>query len=255
MNVNKAHVKRQFNRSAPQYDGVSTMQRDIVDVLLSEIPSVHINDLCDLGCGTGYALSRLRKIYPTARVIGVDMAAAMLKETAHRLGDDKSLLIQGDIENLPFMPQSVDLCLSSSAIQWCDADRAIGQISNVLRPGGYTLISSFLTGTLRDWRELWGRNDQNFLSLRELKRVISSSGLVLERIWCEPRIQSFNSFEHALNSVRSLGAGNASNHRAKGLMGRATLQRVIEQVDSIIQSNGSIDMRYEVVYAKAYKQA
>jgi len=256
MNINKAHVRRQFNRSATCYDNVAVMQRYIVDALLAELPSTpefKIRQLCDIGCGTGYGLSSLRKAYPFSKPVGLDLAPAMLQQAELAVGSNKAYFLQGDIEALPFAPNSMDLCISSSAIQWCDAETAVRQISNVLRPDGQVLISSFLFGTLQNWRELWGRNDQNFLRLSDFKNAFSGSGLVLEKLWTEPYIQSFGSFNDAQKSIRSLGAGNASSTRPKGLMGRAKLKQIIEKVDHIVRHNGSIDLHYEVVYAKASK--
>ena len=254
MNINKGHVKRQFDRSAATYDAVSQMQRDIVDVLLSHLESSSVvNDIGDVGCGTGYALSRLNDIYPTARLIGLDMAAGMLDTAVQQLAGGNAFMVQGDIESLPIKPSSLDICFSSSAIQWCDAERSIEQVSNVLKPKGRALVSSFLSGTLLDWRKLWGRNDQQFLSLSEFASAFDRAGLQLERVWSETQTQSFGSFESALNSVRSLGAGNASNQRLKGLTGRARFERIVKQVNDLIDRNGSIDLHYEVVYALACK--
>jgi len=280
MSVDKHQVQRQFDRSAEQYDGLSTMQRDIVDVLMAEVPqslnhaviensSTHIENraktggidtpvICDLGCGTGYALSRLSSIYRRAKLTGLDLAPAMLRAAEQRFsatqrGSIRANFIQGDIESLPFSPNSVDLCFSSSAIQWCNTELAAKQMHAALKPGGSALISSFLAGTLQSWRALWGKNDQSFLSIVEFERAISGSGLVLDRLWAESYIQSFDSFEGALKSVRNLGAGNASGARPKGLMSRARFADITAQVDAIIQQDGVIELNYQVVYAKTTK--
>lgn len=261
MSINKNHVKRQFERSAMQYDSVASMQRKIIDVLAAKLPALAEPSeakVCDLGCGTGDGLLRLLAAYPKAKLTGLDLAPAMLQTAELKLKviEERGQAIeflQGDIEALPFEPHSMDVCFSSSAIQWCDATVAVRQISNTLKPGGSALISSFLRGTLQSWRELWGQNSQSFLSLEEFKAAFSGSGLVLERVWSEPYVQSFDSFNSALASIRHLGAGNASSKRSKGLMGRERLKQIIKQVDTNIQHHGSIDLRYQVVYAKASK--
>ncbi len=253
MSINKQHVKRQFNRSARQYDRVSGMQRTIIDVLLTQLPMSPITELCDIGCGTGYGLSKLAEIYPEARLTGLDLAPAMLQAAKTRIDTKELNLVQGDIENLPFRRQSMSLCFSSSAIQWCDIERSLMQISSTLEPGGYAIISSFLSGTLQSWRELWGHNDQHFLSMNEFKQAFDKTGLTLEEIWSEPYVQSFDSFDAAQRSIRSLGAGNASNNRSKGLMSRDKLTQIVSRVNDLINLNGTIDLNYQVVYAKAIK--
>lgn len=253
MNINKQHVQRQFNRSARKYDRVSRMQRDIVDVLLTQLSASMVTELCDIGCGTGYGLSKLAEVYPEARITGLDLALAMLHTARTRMGTKGMNFVQGDIENLPFRRQSMDLCFSSSAIQWCDLERSLTQISTTLKPGGYAVISSFLNGTLQAWRELWGHNDQYFLSMNEFKQAFDKTGLELEEIWSEPYVQSFDSFEAAQSSIRRLGAGNASNNRSKGLMSRDKLTQIVRRVNDLINLHGSIDLNYQVVYARAIK--
>ncbi|MFQ3244750.1 MAG: malonyl-CoA O-methyltransferase [Arenicella sp.] len=281
MSIDKYQVQRQFNRSAAQYDDLAMMQRQIVDTLMAELPkslnagiidsSVDYgvsgnNDrensdglvICDAGCGTGYALMQLSNIYPGANLTGLDIAPAMLQAAEQRLkaGENKALrvdLLQGDIESLPFSPDSLNLCFSSSAVQWCDVAVVAKQMYAALRPGGSVLISSFLSGTLQSWRQLWDKNDQRFLTLAEFDRAISDSGLVLDRLWTESFVQSFDTFHGALKSVRNLGAGNASAARPKGLMSRARFNDIRAQADAIIQRNGAIELSYQVVYAKAFK--
>jgi malonyl-CoA O-methyltransferase len=274
MSIDKHQVQRQFNRSAAQYDDFASMQREIVDTLVAELPESLSLDISrsgksnredsdslvigDVGCGTGYALLQLSNIYRNAKLTGLDIAPAMLHAAEQRLsaGEDRSVrveLLQGDIESLPFSPSSLNLCFSSSAVQWCDTAVAAKQMYAALKPGGSVLISSFLSGTLQSWRELWGKNDQHFLSLAEFEHAISGSGLVLDRLWTESFVQSFDSFHGALKSVRNLGAGNASGTRSKGLMGRDRFAGIGAQVDAIIQQNGAIELSYHVVYAKAFK--
>ena len=258
MTIDKNQVMRQFDRSAKRYDDVAGMQREIIDHLSFELPSMQLNTdslICDLGCGTGYGLSILSQRYPDTRLIGVDLSTKMLQAVSG-LEIPKLEVLPGDIEALPFAPSSVDICFSSSAVQWCDANLAFGQIYRALKPGGSALISSFLSGTLDSWRAMWGGvNQQSFLTLAETEKALATSGLSIEKIWCEPFIQSFSSFNAALYSVRGLGAGNASQDRAKGLMGRNHLRKVIERADKVIQCSGSIALNYEVVYIKASKLA
>lgn len=281
MSIDKYQVQRQFNRSAAQYDDLAMMQRQIVDTLVAELPkslnagiidsSVDYgisgnNDrensdrlaICDAGCGTGYALMQLSNIYRSANLTGLDIAPAMLQAAEQRLkvDENKALrvnLLQGDIESLPFSPDSLNLCFSSSAIQWCDTAVAAKQMYAALKPGGSVLISSFLSGTLQSWRQLWGKNDQRFLTLAEFDRAISDSGLVLDRLWTESFVQSFDTFHGALKSVRNLGAGNASAARPKGLMSRTRFNDIRAEADAIIQRNGVIELSYQVVYVKAFK--
>jgi len=264
MNLDKRRVGHQFNKSAHLYDGLSGMQREIVDALLAKVcfeqafgGESDFPTICDLGCGTGYALSKIAGKTPSSHLIGLDLAPAMLDIATDRLlgvGARSIEMMEGDIESLPIEAESVDLCFSSSALQWCDNSAAFAEIYRVLKPGGLAVVSSFTSGTLDDWRSLWGgRNDQRFLSEREFSDAASSTGLFVESLTAEQKVQSFYSFEAALASVRDLGAGNAGQSREKGLMGASHFRHVVQQVNELIARNGHISLIYNVVYLVARK--
>lgn len=270
MNLDKRRVGHQFNKSAYVYDGLSGMQREIVDALLNKanlnqmLPMQGVNapTVCDLGCGTGYALSKVVREVSPCNLIGLDLAPRMLQMAAERLANINSQtlnsqtlnFIGGDIEHLPLSESSVDLCLCSSALQWCDNRAAIAEIYRTLKPGGYALLSSFTSGTLGDWRKLWGGvNDQRFLSVSDFEAAAQASGLIVDELSSEQKVQPFFSFKAALASVRDLGAGNAGQSRRRGLMGASRLTHIIAKVNDIISQNGQIDLVYNVVYLVAHK--
>ncbi len=267
MNLDKQRVGHQFNKSAYVYDQHSGMQREIVDALLGKADVKrmlrsqrdNVPVACDLGCGTGYALSKIASEVSPCYLIGLDLAPAMLQLAADRLAKTNNQhlnLLEGDIESSPVSSASVDLCISSSALQWCDNEAAFAEIHRILKPGGYALLSSFTLGTLAQWRELWGGvNNQRFLTLNEFETAARSSGLYVDELSCEQKVQSFLSFDAALASVRDLGAGNAGQSRGRGLMGANRFRRIVAQVNDIIGEKGQIDLVYEVVYLLAHKPA
>jgi len=267
VNLDKQRVGHQFNKSAYVYDQHSGMQREIVDALLGKVDVKQMLSsqrssmpvVCDLGCGTGYALSKVASELSPCHLVGLDLAPAMLHLAAERLAEINNQhlnLLEGDIEGVPLSSSSVDLCISSSALQWCDNEAAFSEIHRILKPGGYALISSFTLGTLAQWRALWGGiNDQRFLSHSDFEASAKSSGLHVDQFSSEQKLQSFLSFDAALASVRDLGAGNAGQSRGRGLMGAKRFKRIIAQVNDLISQKGQIDLVYEVVYMLAHKPA
>ena len=146
-------ILHQFNKAAASYDSVTKVQRDIVDQLISTMPSsMGTETLIDLGCGTGYGLQQLGKRYQALRLYGVDIAPNMLHIAK---AVSRARLLQANLENLPYPDASLDIVFSSSAIQWCDLNKTFSEIKRVLKPGGQFYISSFTQGTLDAWRTLW----------------------------------------------------------------------------------------------------
>jgi len=202
------------------------------------------------GCGTGFGVSCLRKQYPGAHITGVDLSPNMVN-VARRSGQATHSLT-GDIEALPLPSNSFDLSVSSSAIQWCEIAQALSEIVRVTKPNGRILISSFLEGTLASWRSLWGRqNQQYFLSYESLQAALRDSGLEIVTIWREVRTQRFTSFDSAVDSIRNLGAGDASPSRIP--MTREKLGKIKRGIDKIIERQGTIELDYRVVYVNARK--
>lgn len=253
LKLNKLHIQRQFDRSAHTYDGVASMQREIVDQLMLKALSKPASSVLDAGCGTGYALSRLKSSFNDAVVHGLDLAPSMLIEAQKRC--PKAVLSVGDIELMPYASNSQQLILSSSAVQWCDLSLAVAEFNRCLDDGGQLLLSSFCKGTLSSWRKLWGRdNQQRFLAVEEIASAFSGQCWSDVNVWQKEFVQTFYSFAEAVASIRDLGAGDASKGRAQKLMTRAELTTVKQKVSAVIESQGCIKLSYNVIFVSACKR-
>jgi len=253
MSLNKSHIQRQFDRSAIRYDQVANMQKEIVNDLLTNSQL----DWCpesvlDAGCGTGYGLERLINTYPDAIFTGLDLSPSMLK-VAQKNGLNAKFK-QGDIEQLPFEENAFDLTWSTSAIQWCETDKAIAELVRVTRSGGQILLSTFTSGTLQSWRALWSLNEsQRFDSLEKIEAAFINAGASNVRLVTKVYTQTFNSFNEAVNSIRDLGAGNAEEARSRGLFGVTQYKEIKARVEKVIAADGKIELPYFVTFVVAEK--
>lgn len=95
----------------------------------------------DVGTGPGYVAAEVARDRPALRMVGLDLAAAMVAQ-AHRYAawvrvDGRALWPQADGQRLPFPDDSFDLVLSSFALHhWHEPLRVLDEIARVLRPGG-----------------------------------------------------------------------------------------------------------------------
>ncbi|GJF17321.1 SAM-dependent methyltransferase [Mycolicibacterium cyprinidarum] len=89
-------------------------------------------DVLDLGAGTGKLTTRL--VERGLDVIAVDPIAEMLELLSTSLPGTPALL--GTAEEIPLPGDSVDAVLVAQAWHWFDPQRAIQEVSRVLRPGG-----------------------------------------------------------------------------------------------------------------------
>ncbi|HEY7018837.1 MAG TPA: methyltransferase domain-containing protein [Gaiellaceae bacterium] len=110
------------------------------------LPDVTGKDVIELGCGTAYFGSWLKRA-GADRVVGVDVTPAQL-ETARRLNEQHGRgleLIEANAEHVPLPDASFDLVFSEyGASIWCDPKLWIAEAARLLRPRGELV---FMRGT------------------------------------------------------------------------------------------------------------
>jgi ubiquinone/menaquinone biosynthesis C-methylase UbiE len=99
------------------------------------------NTILDVGCGTGRLLRAARRRWPSARLVGVDPSAGMVR--AGTALTPAELHVAG-AEEIPLPDASIDLAFSTIAFHhWSDPERGLRQVARVLRPGGgFVLIDN-----------------------------------------------------------------------------------------------------------------
>lgn len=109
---------------------------------LQLLPDVRGKDVIELGCGTAYVSSWLKR-RGARRAVGVDITPAQLA-TARELDAELGLgleLIEANAEAVPLDDAQFDLAVSEyGASIWCDPYRWIPEAARLLRPGGHLLF-------------------------------------------------------------------------------------------------------------------
>jgi len=137
-----------FDSWAPTYDQ-SFMQRaffdrvhgQVVDVLRRVLGDIAAPVVLDVGCGTGRLLSRVRREFPHATLIGVDASAAMIAEAAKKPALAGVRLEVASAAALPLDDASCDVVLSTISFHhWDDQEAGLRSVARVLQPGGHLLL-------------------------------------------------------------------------------------------------------------------
>ena len=119
---------------APTYQA---MFRTLIDLLAPE-PGTAI---LDVGCGAGSLDRQLaRRLAGANPITAVDANPFLLREAA-ALTEAQGLggairFAPGNAEALPFADATFGCAFSVTVLEECDADRAIGELARVVRPGG-----------------------------------------------------------------------------------------------------------------------
>ncbi|QKJ86453.1 malonyl-ACP O-methyltransferase BioC [Paramixta manurensis] len=217
--VNKQAVAQAFGRAAQSYDHHASLQRQSGEMLMALHTPTRRLSLLDAGCGTGWFSRRWRQ--QGHQVTALDLSSAMLAQAQHAASADHYLL--GDIEALPLPENSVDLCWSNLAVQWCDdLSAAVGEMCRVTRPGGTVLFSTLSAASLSEvevaWRAVDGRSHVNqFLSLAQIKAALQPWGGDLQQTTV---VQAFPDVLAAMRSLKGIGATHLHQGRDQGVLTR-----------------------------------
>jgi SAM-dependent methyltransferase len=115
----------------------------------------------DVACGTGVvAAAAAAAVGPTGRVLGVDLAEAMVqasRQHARELGIGHAAFERMDAEQLTLPDASFDLVLCALGLMYLpDPDAALRELHRVLRPGGRTVLAVWGERERCGWAPLFG---------------------------------------------------------------------------------------------------
>jgi len=97
-----------------------------------------IKDVLEHGCGTGFVLAELQRLFPRARVIGADLFAEGLALARRRFA---GTLVQADILQCNFH-EAFDLIGLFDVLEHLDDDlQVLRALRKQLRPGGHLLLT------------------------------------------------------------------------------------------------------------------
>ena len=97
----------------------------------------------DAGCACGSILQGLRKTNVFSRVLGVDMAEAMITRGRKHFDYTEQELITGTIADIPIESKSVSLLHSAQVLEHIPGeltDKILDEFARVLRPGGRAFL-------------------------------------------------------------------------------------------------------------------
>ncbi|MDX9951893.1 MAG: malonyl-ACP O-methyltransferase BioC [Methylophilaceae bacterium] len=265
--IDKARVRASFDRAAGTYDAAAVLQAEVRQRMLERLDLVKITPqrILDAGCGTGHASRALGRRFPQSRVIALDIALGMLRQTAQQHGLMRRLLGLGnqsgvcaDIERLPLASQSVDLLWSNLAIQWCnDLDAAFGEMHRVMRPEGLLMFSTFGPDTLKELRQASAADPDHvhvsrFIDMHDIGDAIVRAGFSAPVLDVEHFTLTYDDVLAVMRDLKAIGAHNAADGRPRGLLGKGFLRRLTENYEQF-RHGGKLPATFEVVYGHAWK--
>lgn len=259
--------RRAFDRAATSYDEAGVLQREIGARLLEHLEPIRIEPrrILDVGCGTGAQLEPLRRRYPGAQVIGIDLSAAMLARARvrapwwRRFARAGPPLVRADAERLPIASNAADFAFSNLALHWCDPRAFFAEASRALSAGGLLLFSTFGPDTLRELRGAFGAEDpaphvHGFIDMHDLGDALVHAGFADPVMEMETLTVEYADLAAIARDLKRTGGANTMAQRRRGLMTPARWKRVAERYEAH-RRDGALPATCEVVYGHAWKSA
>jgi malonyl-CoA O-methyltransferase len=260
--LDRRQMRRAFERASRSYDRAAVLQAEVRARLLARLQYLKLEPapqiILDAGCGTGHGSRELKKRFPRARVLALDIATGMLREAGRNQGWWRRFdRVCADAERMPLADASVDLIFSNLMLQWCaEPDAVFHEFKRVLKPRGLLTFSTLGPDTLMELRAAWAAVDERthvsrFLDMHEIGDALVRARLAEPVLDVERFTLTYDTAIALMRDLKAIGAQNATAGRPSGLTGRAAFAAVTQAYERF-RIEGRLPATYEVVLGQAW---
>jgi len=267
--INKDKLKRRFSRNAKQYDQYAHVQKIMGNTLVKSIDRTQpVNNILEIGCGTGYVTRQLAETYPNATITAVDIASGMIEVARQSLDSDKVTFICADAETMDF-DNSYDLIVSNATFQWFNHfEDTFEKLVGLLSENGQMHFSTFGEQTFNELHSSFKvvknqmnitddlKPGQTFYNRNELKNkcaiildIYGPTFSIVDSESLEPEF--FTSCQDFLISVKKIGANNAQQNKTR--VHPEFIQNVMAYYDETYRKDGQVKATYHTLFFSILK--
>ncbi|WP_449465515.1 malonyl-ACP O-methyltransferase BioC [Stenotrophomonas humi] len=256
------HVRRAFSRAASSYHAAAVLQQEVAKRLLESLDYLEDKQpqvVLDIGSGPAYSTAVMKKRWPKAQVIALDLAMPMLVEAKKQAGWWRPFSrVCADARALPLADNSVDVIFSNLCLQWVeDLPSVFAGFRRVLKPGGLLVCSTFGPDTLVELREAFAHADDtahvsNFVQIAQFGDALMMAGFrnpVLDR---DLFTLTYDDLPALMRELKAIGATNAMHNRRHTLTGRSRFAAARDAYEPLRRADGKLPSSWEVIYAQAW---
>jgi malonyl-CoA O-methyltransferase len=259
--LDRRAVVSAFDRASTSYDAAAALQERVRNELLGRLDELKVapQTVLDLGAGTGHATRALKRRYPKALTVAVDIAPGMLAQAKSQSRWLRRFeRVRADAYSLPFREASFDLVFSSLMLQWCDdLDAVFAELARVLKPGGLLLFSTFGPGTLAELRDSWAAADgqpnhvNHFFDPPVIGSAMMQAGLAEPVLDVDRIVLQYPDAKTLMRELKAIGAHNVTRGRTRGLTSRRRLAAMTAAYE-LLRRDGKLPATYEVIHATSW---
>ena len=256
-------ILKSFNSVATDYEKNAVLQKEVKSRLLERLEDEAKLDenfrpkhILDLGCGTGWAIPELLKLFDGVKISALDFSENMLNQVAQ---NSQVKTIHHDVHDLPFEDNSLDVIFSNMLIHWCNEKDVFSECMRVLKPGGLLIMSALGETSLVELKHAWLSVDKqphvhDFPALHNLGDDLLKARFEEVVVNAEIITLTYQDVVTLMKDIKASGGHNANELRSKGLMSSDQLQKLSEAYEEF-REDDRIPASYEVVYLRAVKSS
>lgn len=156
-------------------------------VVMSNIPD-YPSSILDVGCASGWFLSRIKKKFPKAKCVGID-----LYRDAIQFGKKKYPKITfkvADAHKIPYKSKTFDLVICTEVLEHIkDPEAALKEIKRILKKNGSAIIELDSGSVLFSivwylWRmsrgNVWSHAHLHSFTVKKLERMLTKTGFEIK---------------------------------------------------------------------------
>jgi malonyl-CoA O-methyltransferase len=261
----KQGIRRNFARRARSYDRHAGMQRRMAHGLVAAVGEslARAGRILEIGCGTGFLTGLIRGANREARLVALDLDAALVEAARRRLGPEAGvawLVADGEAP----LRGEYDLIIANATFQWFTRPgETLAALYRNLAPGG---VLAFSTLGPQTFQELAGALNRAARSLNlPVPPPIPAQGFGDQETWSQglygagfPQVRlarkmATATFPSVKEFLKALQATGATNPRPYPLSPRL-LRALMTAYQTDYGKDGAIPASYDLIWAVAEKR-
>ncbi len=150
-------IKNSFNKSALYYDKWANVQKKCAEIIIDKLEKFNlkkVNNILELGCGTGNLTKLIDEKIQYKNFISIDCALNMLKIASDKVKRKNIYFINANIHELSkWMRKKTyfDIIISNASFQWIkDHDKLAISLKNILKENGRVIFTYFPPDTYKE---------------------------------------------------------------------------------------------------------
>lgn len=261
MNVTQ-EICKGFSKQASVYEKNAKAQNEIGRRLFERLDYLKMQPrfVLDLGCGAGQFTDLLKKRYPQAQIVGLDLSEAMLLESKKKQHQDNNWhLVAGAMQNLPFDSQVFDLVFANQVIHWAPSlPLVFNELNRIMCNEGCLMFTTLGPDTFIELKQTWQqvhafRHTNDFIDMHDIVDMLVASCLLDPVIDREVLTLQYPDLQTLLKSLQSQGVRNIHTKRNQGLTGKNAWALFEAAYKKLITTEAKYPLTYEVIYGQAWK--